>query len=181
MKKIAVITLLVFISFKSDISHSAPDRNIQGLAPERINQGQASDEIEDIKEKVSTLEEEISFLEKEISRDKDISSWVQNTIALRTTRDYLKRDLPEKKRILDNLKKDFGDELKDEIGFIEQNIEKEKEIVAGVLIDIGTIKYTQAYIQENLPRKNDLLKIFKEKLEELKTKLEKVNIKEKVR
>lgn len=155
MKKIAVITLLVFISFKSDISHSAP-----------------SDEIEGIKEKVSTLEEEISFLEKEISRDKDISSWAQNTIALRITRDYLKRDLPEKKRILDNLKKDFGDELKDEIGFISQNIEKENEIISDVRIDIGTIKFTQAYITETLQRKNEMMNTFKEKLKELKDRLE---------
>ena len=107
--------------------------------------------------------EEISFFEKEISRDKDISSWAQNTIALRITRDYLKRDLPEKKRILDNLKKDFGDELKDEIGFISQNIEKENEIISDMRIDIGTIKFTQAYITETLQRKNDMMNTFSEK------------------
>jgi len=165
MKKAAII-LLVFISFKSDISHSAPDRNIQG---------QASDEIGEIKNKISTLEEAISFLEKEISRDKDISSWAQNTIALRITRDYLKRDLPEKKRILDNLKRDLGDELKDEIGFISQNIEKENEIISDVRIDIGTIKFTQAYITETLQRKNDMMNTFREKIQELKDKLEKAN------
>ena len=165
MKK-ATIILLVFISFKSDISHSAPDRNIQG---------QASDEIGEIKNKISTLEEAISFLEKEISRDKDISSWAQNTIALRITRDYLKRDLPEKKRILDNLKRDLGDELKDEIGFISQNIEKENEIISDVRIDIGTIKFTQAYITETLQRKNDMMNTFREKIQELKDKLEKAN------
>ena len=165
MKKAAII-LLVFISFKSDISHSAPDRNIQG---------QASDEIGEIKNKISTLEEAISFLEKEISRDKNISSWVQNTIALRITRDYLKRDLPEKKRILDNLKRDLGDELKDEIGFISQNIEKENEIISDVRIDIGTIKFTQAYITETLQRKNDMMNTFREKIQELKDKLEKAN------
>lgn len=151
MKKIVVITLLVFISFKSDILYSA-----------------SSDEIEGIKEKISTLDEEISFLEKEISRDRDIASWGQNQIALGMTRNLLNKDLSEKKRLLDNIKKDFGGELKVDIEFIEQNLEKEKEIVSGVLIDIGTIKYTQAYIQKNIIKKNDLLKVLKEKLEEIK-------------
>ncbi len=155
MKKIIFIFLLVaLIGLKSGVSYSA------------------SDELEEIKNKISTLEEAISFLEKEISRDKDISSWAQNTIALRITRDYLKRDLPEKKRILDNLKRDFGDELKDEIGFISQNIEKENEIISDVRIDIGTIKYTQAYIAENLQRKNDMMNTFKEKKQVLKDNLE---------
>jgi len=153
MKKIAFIILSVFLSFRTDICYSA------------------ADEGKEIKEKITSLEEVISFLEKEISRDKDIASWGQNHIALRMTRDLLNRDLPEKKRILDNLKKDLRDELKDDIGFIGQNVEKEKEIGAGVRIDIGTIKYTQAYIQENIQRKNDLLKVLKEKLEDLKTKI----------
>lgn len=135
----------------------------------------ASTEGEEIEKKASTLEEEITFFEKEISRDKDISSWGQNAIALRMTRDYLKRDLPEKKRILDNLKKDLGDELKDEIGFISQNIEKENEIISDVRIDIGTIKFTQAYITETLQRKNDIMNTFREKMQELKDKLEKAN------
>ncbi|MBI3812985.1 MAG: hypothetical protein HY279_00760 [Nitrospinae bacterium] len=138
-----------------------------------------SEEGEKIKKKIAILEEELSFLEKEISRDKDIASWGQNLIALRMTRDLLNRDLPEKKMILDNMRSDLGDELKDEIGFIEQNAEKEKEIGTDVRIDIGTIKYTQAYIQENIQRKDDLLKTLKKELEELETKLEKAKAKEK--
>lgn len=153
MKKIIFAILLIFISTGVLFS--------------------AMEEIEDIKNKISTIEEEISFLEKEISRDKDITSWVQNNIALSMTRDLLNRDLPEKGKILSSLRENFGDEIKNETGFIEQNIEKEKEIASGVQIDIGAIKYAQAYIQESLPRKDDLLKVLKGILEELKVKLEK--------
>lgn len=159
MKKIALIIFLVLMGFRSDILYSAPDRNIHG---------QASDESEEIKGKIATLEEAISFLEKEIGRDRDIASWGQNQIALGMTRDLLKRDFSEKKRFLDNIKGIFGVELKADIEFIEQNLENEKEIVFGILIDINTIKYTQAYIQKNITKKNDLLKILKDKLKEIK-------------
>jgi hypothetical protein len=134
------------------------------VSPEEVRPKGLSYNLEEHKKKISTIEEAISFLEKEISRDRDIASWGQNLVALKMTRDLLNRDLSEKKRILDNLKKELGDEIKDEIGFIGQNAEKEKEIGADVRIDIGAIKYTQAYIQENIQRKNDLLKTFKERL-----------------
>jgi hypothetical protein len=132
----------------------------------------ASDEGDEIKKKIFSIEEEITFLEKEILRDREIASWVQNNIALGNTRDILKRDLSEKGRILENLKKNAYVDFKNEIDFIEQNIEKEREIVSGIRIDIGTIKYTQAYIQETIPKKDNLLNVFKERLEELKVKLD---------
>src|SRR3989338_290589 len=98
MKKIILISILISIGFNSDIlySESSPQSS-----PQKWNEKS----LEDIENKISTIEEEISFLEKEISRDKDIVSWGQNQIALRMTRDLLNRDLSEKKRLLDKIKK----------------------------------------------------------------------------
>ena len=117
--------------------------------------------------KTSVLKEAVSVIKKEISRDQKISSWVLNPIALTQTRELLKKDLPEKEKILKYLKQKFTGDLDNAISLIKDSIKKEKKIVNTAPIDFSQQQLAKNTINKGIGTKEKILKILEAKLKEL--------------
>ncbi|MBI5183380.1 MAG: hypothetical protein HY999_03350 [Nitrospinae bacterium] len=120
-----------------------------------------------VTKKIAILERSLSVIKKEISRDQEISSWVLNTIALTQTRELLKKDIPEKEKIIEDLKQGFPGDLDKAISLIKDSIEKEKRIVDAVPIDTFHQQVAKNTINEGIGTKKEILKILEDKLKEL--------------
>lgn len=121
----------------------------------------------DVTKKISILENAVSVIKKEISRDQKISSWVLSPLALTQTRELLKKDLPEKEKILKDLKQEFTEDPDTSILLIKGSIKKEKKIVNALPIDTFYQQIAKNTINEGLPAKKKILEILEAKLKEL--------------
>ncbi|MFV1950766.1 MAG: hypothetical protein ACC630_02230 [Nitrospinota bacterium] len=121
----------------------------------------------DVTKKISILENAVSVIKKEISRDQKISSWVLSPLALTQTRELLKKDLPEKEKILKDIKQEFTEDMDTAISLIKDSIKKEKKIVNAVPIDTFYQQIAKNTINEGLPTKKKILEILEAKLKEL--------------
>ncbi len=121
----------------------------------------------DVTKKISILEDAVSVIKKEISRDQKISSWVLSPLALTQTRELLKKDLPEKEKILKDIKQEFTEDMDTAISLIKDSIKKEKKIVNAVPIDTFYQQIAKNTINEGIGTKKKILEILEAKSKEL--------------